>query len=501
MRFSEFKTVIVESQGGIFRRAQEVSQGAEIRFKNAENNNEIKLQSAEVFPQEGEYQSYEQLDQEITAFLAMFQVAPEQVQYAGKPESSRAALVSVWTDEETRTPMAFVKLVKKRGSGAAPILQTNADFKKDFGYGAQNKTAQRATFKLKPIDIVTSDSWLNVNGIVDSVKSVVQNRSDLEPLLKEGIFTMLENVQNGSTNPAPGMGKYKSSLEIDLGETAAPIALITGNFIGGDYKEAEKYLLAPLGLTWGDLSEVLYPGKGNENLYDSYIKLDESSKLKVSSKDGKGGAAASITGLVEEVSKYPEKFADVLKNKKFVKVFNLLKIIANPENRYWNRANKGINGPLILAVDHFKIIEDNEAQLIVKLINSKTNIPAPQALKQGLITPTLGGLINAKGAKYEDPGYNLGFHILACVAKTIANECNGDPSTGNLFRALLERSNMIQVKTTVKTTKLSGMDDGAAFTNFQVVYPPIFSGQFLMEADNNYMATRMPIGPLSFKIK
>jgi hypothetical protein len=60
---------------------------------------------------------------------------------------------------------------------------------------------------------------------------------------------------------------------------------------------------------------------------------------------------------------------------------------------------------------------------------------------------------------------------------------------------------MIQVKTTVKTTKLKDMEDGAAFTNFTVVYPPIFTGQFLMEADNNYMATRLPIGPLSFKIK
>jgi hypothetical protein len=502
MRFFEFKqTPIKESQGGIFRRAQEVEQGAEVRFKNAQNNQEIKLQSAEVFPQEGEYQTYEELDQQITAFLAMFEVAAEDVQYSGKPETSRAALVSVWTDLATGTPLAFIKLAKKKGEGAAPILQTNADFKKDFGYGAQNKTAQRATVKLKPTDILQSDTWLSVDGVIDSVKSVVQNRSDLDTVFKEGVYTMLENVTNGSTTPAPGMGKYQSSLEIDLGETAAPLALITGNFVGGDYIKAEQYLLKPLDLTWSDLAEVLFPSAGNEHIYDSYIKLDETSRLKISSKDKKGGAAASITGLVAEVTKNPEKFADVLRNKKFAEVFKLLKIVANPENRYWTRSNKGINGPLILGVDHYQLITDEDAKLIVKLIQSKDRTPPAQALEQGTISQTLYDLTSAKGAKFEDPSYNLGSHLLAALAKTIANQANKDPSTGNLFRALLERSNMIQIKTTVKTTKLKDMEDGAAFTNFTVVYPPIFTGQFLMEADNNYMATRLPIGPLSFKIK
>ena len=501
MRFSEFKSPIKESQGGIFRRAQEVEQGSEIRFKNAENNQEIRLQTAEVFPQAGEYKTYEELDQQVSAFLAMFEVTPENVQYSGSPEKSRAALVSIWTDVETGNPLAFIKLAKKKGEGVAPIKQTNADFKKDFGYGAQNKTAQRATVKLKPTDILQADAWLSVDGVINSVKSVVENRSDLDPEFKAGISTMLENVAAKNNQPVPGMAQYESSLEIDLGETAAPIALITGNFVSGDYQKAEEYLLAPLELSWKDLTEIKFPSAGNEHIYDSYIKLSETNRLKISSKDKKGGAAASITGLVAEVTTNPEKFEDVFQNKKFVEIFDILKIIANPENRYWTRKNKGINGPLILGVDNFQLITDEEAQIIVKLIQTKNKIPAPMAAKRGIISQTLLDLTTAKGAKYEDPSYNLGCHLLAALAKNIANKVNSDPSTGHLFRALLERSNMIQIKTTVKTTKLNNQADGAAFTNFTVVYPPIFTGQFLMEADNNYMATRLPIGPLSFKIK
>ena len=118
------------------------------------------------------------------------------------------------------------------------------------------------------------------------------------------------------------------------------------------------------------------------------------------------------------------------------------------------------------------------------------------ALKQRMITSNLHGLIKVKGAKFDDPAYNLGYHLLACVAKNIANIVNKDSSTSELFRAILERSNMVQVKTSVKKT-----GDGASFNQFTVIYPPIFSGTFLMIADNNYMATRKPIAPLSFAIK
>jgi hypothetical protein len=85
---------------------------------------------------------------------------------------------------------------------------------------------------------------------------------------------------------------------------------------------------------------------------------------------------------------------------------------------------------------------------------------------------------------------------MACVAKNIDNIVNENKNTDILFRAILERSNMVQVKTTVRK-----MGDGAAFTDFKVIYPPIFQGKMIMVADNNYMATRMPIAPLSFAIK
>jgi hypothetical protein len=497
MRFYEFK--INESQGGIFRRAQEVGQGAEVRFKHAEHNNEISLVSAQMVPPTGSFENEDELNQGLQDYLASNGVAQEKTQFSGNPKTALAGLVSIWKDVETEELQAFVKLVKKPGTGAAPVLQTNADFKKSFGYGAQGKTAQRATLKLKPKDVVPSDTWLGVSTIPSAVESFIASRSDFDDEMKEGLFNLVQNVSTGTDEPVAGMGQYETSLEVDFGETAAPIALITGNFVSGDYRAAEEGLLAPLGLTWASLKQVLYPSAGGEKIYDSYIKLDSNNNLKISSKDKKGGAAASITGLVDAVNKTPEKFQDIFENKKWAKTFEILKTIASAPSVYWGTAtqgNKGINGPLILAVDTFKFITDNEARTIVKLMKDNTRLHPDTALKQRMITSNLHKLVQVKGAKYEDPAYNLGFHLLACVAKNISNIVNKDSTTSDLFRAILERSNMVQVKTTVKKT-----NDGAAFNKFQVIYPPIFNGTFLMVADNNYMATRKPIAPLSFAIK
>jgi len=496
MRAVEF---ITESQGGIFRRAQEVGQGAEVRFKNAQTNHEILLVSADMVPPKGAFSTEEELDQGLQDYLSQA-IGPDfmqKTQFSGNPKQARAGLVSVWKDAESEDLVAFIKLVKKPGTGAAPVLQTNADFKKDFGYGAGGKTAQRQTLQLKPKDVVTPDSWLTVQGVTSSLQETLSHRRDLQDDFKQGLIQLVSNVQKGVSQPVPGMGEYETSLEVDFGETAAPVSLITGNFATGDYLKAEEGLLAPLGLKWGNLKQILYPAAGGEKIYDSYLRIEGGNYLKVSSKDKKGGAAASITGLVDEFTKDPEKYNDILTNKNFGNLIQMLKIIANPENRYWNRPNKGINGPLILGVDAFKFIDDNDAKIIVSLMDSPNSRMHPdEAFKNKIITGNLHKLIPVKGAKYQDPAYNLGFHLMACVAKNIANIVNQDSNTDKLFRSILERSNMVQVKTSVKKT-----GDAAAFTQFQVIYPPIFQGRFLMIADNNYMATRKPIAPLSFAIK
>jgi hypothetical protein len=202
MRFYEFK--INESQGGIFRRAQEVSQGAEVKFKNAETNKEISLQSADMLPSTGVFETEAELDKSLQQYMSQKGINLSNVQFTGNPKTAKAALVSVWKDLETNTLISFVKLVKKPGEGASPVKQTNAEFKKEFGYGAQGKTAQRATLKLKPKDVTTPDSWLNFRQIPNLVQAKINGRTDLDEELKTGLVELIKNLTAGAATPVQG---------------------------------------------------------------------------------------------------------------------------------------------------------------------------------------------------------------------------------------------------------------------------------------------------------
>jgi hypothetical protein len=91
------------------------------------------------------------------------------------------------------------------------------------------------------------------------------------------------------------------------------------------------------------------------------------------------------------------------------------------------------------------------------------------------------------------------------VATGSANKVNKDYKTDAFFKAVLERSNMLQVKTslTQKATKDAegNATSGAYFSNFEVIYPPVFSGTIKLDASGNFYATRRPVGKMGFAIR
>jgi hypothetical protein len=474
MRARDF---ILESEGGIIRRAQEVSQGKTITFAKGEQR--INLDSTMVIPADPEvrYDSEPELEQGLKDALA--ELGNPNVQYFGKATNkSGAALITIWTTADQQK-IAFVKFANAKKAGAFPITWTNADFGRETGYQqADNKIAERAQFKLKPTDLFQTDVDLNILDLPNSLKE----RSDLSPEINQQIKSLLENVATGRNTPVPGAEQYLSTYEIDLGESAAPIALSTGRFVSGSYQEAEQALLAPIGLKWTDIQSVIFPGSGSQHLYDSYLRLDKGNTLKVSSKDKKGGAAAAVTGLIKDIEENPERFASVTSNRKFQEILKIVKIVAE---------NSAVDGPLKLAVQ-FELIDATEAAEIKNRWGKGLKY-TPDAVWAK--TPGIVAALKRKGAKFEDPAYDFGYHMLAGVAELVADRINQMPGVSDFFKAVLERSTMVQVK-----ARMQKSGNGAAFTNFQVIYPPVFEGSIKVVASNNYMATRRPIGKLSFKI-
>jgi hypothetical protein len=468
--------IITESEGGIIRRAQEVSQGKPITF--AKDDKKINLVSTTVIPEtELKYETQPELEQGLKDALAALG-NPIVYYYSKVQGKSGAALITSWEDENKK-PIAFVKFANTKKAGAFPITWTNADFGRETGYKqTDNKIAERAQFNIKPNMLFNTD----VDIPVATLSKQIKDKPDLSPEINQQIKQLLTNVQTNSTTPVVGADQYATTYEVDLGESAAPIALVTGNFVTGSYREAEAALLTPIGLTWRSIKSVLFPGGGSNLLYDSYLRLNKTTSLKVSSKDKKGGAAAAVTGLLKDIQENPTRFADVTNNSEYQAILKIINTIAS---------NSAITGPLELAVQ-FNFIADTDATNIQQNLGKgiKYNPQLPWAT-----TPGVQSAFKRKGAKFEDPAYDMGYHALAGIAELVADHLNNMPGMSNFFKAVLERSTMIQVKSSI--AKSSG---GAFFNSFKVIYPPAFDGIIKVVAGNNYMSTRRPIGKISFKI-
>jgi len=472
MREFEF---LSESSGGIIRRAQEVAQGKPVTFAKGEDK--ISLVSTVTVPEDANsYKTKEELDEGIQAALA--DNGNPTVMWSKETKAGGAALITIWKDTNNKL-IAFIKTAKAKASGAFPIVWTNADFGRDTGYQQiESKIAERAQFNLKPQEILPPNVGLSVSAILQALN--LEGNKNLPDDAKQQIPQLLQNVLEGKKDPVAGAAKYSTTYEVDLGEAAAPIALATGNFVTGNYKEAEASLLAPLKLSWKDLTTVIFPKGGSNLLYDSYLKINKDTTLKISSKDKKGGAAAAVTGLMKDIENNPERFKNISDNKDFQEILGYVKIISD------NRAD---TGPLVLA-QKFGMITEEEKNIILGNLGKGMKFNAKQTFSSGITAA-----LKRKGARYHDLAYDLGFHQLAGVAELVADRLNQLPNISDFFKAVLEKSTMVQVKSNMQKS-----GDDAAFTAFQVTYPPVFDGTILVKAGNNYMATRRPIGKISFKI-
>lgn len=522
MRAKEF--ILIESEGGMARRAEEASRGKRIAFKNADGN-VINMIASQVFPQDADRRDdYQELVPEIMDYVKANNVAVSNaltlppVAGLSVPEKSGAALVMIFKDESSQKNVAWIALKPAKKPGAYPIFLQTKQFSDLTGYvqlsgkkGEEDKISgvqQRALTNLKPVGILPTNITIAVDDIPTQVQGTIQGRDDLADDIKQQVVQLLEAVASGSSNPIPGAGDYAKSYEIDLGETAAPISLIKKKFLSGAWQQAE----AGMGLKFDSAIGVEFPNDPAEKLYDSYLKFEGGGAgeiiIRVSSKDKQGGAKASVSGVVDDISKYPDRYAglfDPKVNPGFDVLLDIVNIIKDPDMKYvatstqWKR-NGSIAGALELGVK-VGVIDGEQATRILEIIDGDQ-----QQISDEELGADLKALLAYKGTDDNTrPDYRIGWHLLAAVATGSANKVNKDYKTDAFFKAILERSNMLQVKTTLaqKPTKDAegNPSSGAYFSNFEVIYPPVFTGTIKLDASSNFYATRRPVGKMGFSIR
>jgi hypothetical protein len=516
MRAKEF---LWESEGGMSRRAEEAGRGKNVRFRNADGNI-ISILSSRVLPEPGDEQDEApDLIQQVIDYVASEGIAVADAltlpPTAGMvtPDKAGAALVLTFQDETSNKKIAYIALKATKKAGAYPIFLQTKLFSDLTGYvqlsgkaGEENQVAgvqQRALTNLKPVGILPTNTEIAVDDIPSQVQNTIQNREDLTDDIKQQVVELLSEVAAGSVNPVPGAGDYAKSYEIDLGETAAPIALVKQKFLSGDWRQAEE----GMNIQFANIRGVEFPNDPAEKLYDSYLIVDDNSLIRVSSKDKAGGAKASVSGVVDDIANYPERYEglfDPAVNPGFDKILEIVESIKSPDmsivagSTRWRR-NGSIAGALQVGITA-SVITSEQAASIVEIIDSDQQYKTDEELGD------LKALLTLKGTDDNTrPDYRIGWHLLAAVAAGAADAINKSYRIDAFFKAVLERSNMIQVKTTLKKAAVKNAEgkdtNGAYFSNFEVIYPPVFTGTIRLDASSNFYATRVPVGKMGFAIK
>ena len=502
-----FEFLLVEAQGGMWDRMLEKKSGANIQFLNG--NQTYELVDVAVFPQDQrlKYESdpenpetptTDSMKADIDQYLQAQGAAVQK--YIGAKKNSGAAMVVIIGDQTKK--IAFVKFVKEKKSVHPPIYWQTSVFTQDTGWSQTGKgksaTAKAAEVKISPYDFVKPGRY-QITALPGLIEQNLNSRPDTYPQnLKVGLPALIDDLIK-NTGPVPNLDQYADQVEVVFGESAAPIALSLNKRVSGAYAEAEKNLLGPLGLSWASFKEVSF-GAFGEKIGDSFLWAGET-KIIISSKNKTGGAAASLTGAMETLDKFSEEFGPgTTFYDKYQDILPTLQVL------HTQQAIPGV----LSACELQQIITKEEKDFIVSIYGKGTgseeelqnfpNLPTVYKAKSFIGSKVVNAkgqsVISKQGVDLSNTKFQMGYHLLGNCAKLLKIKLNKDSALmTDFFKAVLNKAAMVQVYT--DTARSS---QGISFSDFNVVWPPTFTGSIQIESDH-YTSNAKPSKKLSFVFK
>ena len=486
--------VLAEAAGGMSKRWLE-SQQSPIYFLDAQGNR-YTIDNLVLFPLEQPFLPVAELGAELEDFISQMGLTKQNITFVNRMPAKQGAGMLIIMKNQNGKLFPFFKFFPKREMDTLGMHYSPADFERDTGLawqqtrmagtGKERKEEVISRVELKPKQAVPTNTNLAISAVPAQSYTKLAADPKVGPELAQKLQTLLKNTLNGSVEPVPGLAPYERDIRVDYGEVAAPLGLVAGQHVGGSYSKVENELLRPLGVSWGSATQVFYPDAGNEPLYDSQIMWPNGEKLRISNKaEGKGGAA-STTSILEIIDKYPERFSDKDKamlapGGKYGDFVTALRTIVG---------SKGYEGPVKLALE-FEYIDETDAANALENLKNKTN-------NQRLLTPRLKKIINDTSifnAQTDKPDYKVCYNVIASLARLVVKHLNADIGlTTEFFKFMLSRANLIQVNQfTVRK------DDGVAFSKFDVIWPPVFTGKIKFSA-SDFQSNKKSTSRLAFSV-
>ena len=487
-------SVLNEAAGGMSKRWLE-SQQSPIYFLDAEGNR-YTIDNLVLFPLEQPVLPIAELGAELEDSITQMGLTKQNITFVNRMPAKQGAGMLIIMKNQKGKLFPFFKFFPKREMDTLGMHYSPADFERETGLawqqtrmagtGKERKEEVISRVELKPKQAVPTNTNLAISAVPAQSYNMLAADPKVGPELAQKLQTLLKNTLNCSVEPVPGLVQYERDIRVDFGEVAAPLGLVAGAHVGGSYQKVAAELLGPLGVSWGSATQVFYPEAGNEPLYDSQLVWSNGEKLRISNKaEGKGGAA-STTSILEIIDKYPERFS------------NKDKAMLAPDGKYGDFVTalrtiagaKGYEGPVKLAQE-FEYIDSTDAENALENLAAKTN-------DINLLTPKLQEIVNDKSifnAQTDKPDYKMCYNVIASLARLVVKHLNADIGlTTEFFKFMLSRANLIQVNQfTVRK------DDGVAFSKFDVIWPPTFTGKIKFSA-SDFQSNKKATSRLAFSV-
>ena len=326
-------------------------------------------------------------------------------------------------------------------------------------------------YKLKPSDLFPPDSEFATPA--DCVAAIGSNPSTATPGQQQAIQQIQPGMQQLLKKQYPVFSNIDtnmiSAVRDDLGETIGPIAMVQGMIRDPVLEKARQDILGPNG-TFAGMS-IFFPASKINGLVDSYLRGRDGTEVGISSK-GEKGATASAKNISDGVATAREKGMTDLLNQ----YADQVKII----ERVGSLSSRDL--PLVLGQE-FGFITRSQAEAVLSMIKS-----GARSLDAVSVSPAdkkkLQEIMDLNRPKLSNPKYNVGYHILANLAKQVVTQINQDPVFGEACLKFLNVSPIVQLH-------LKGSEGKNSYqvVGFGVKYPPDFRGVVALDAGKVYAAT------------
>lgn len=429
---------------------------------------EIKFRDLEYYPgQPGAYDSYDEMAKVGQELSKQY---PQGIIWSNKPGARSRAFAILTFDGpghgQTTSFGRFFDQIKPDMSG----LWKNNEL--PGNWQLKKATSLKGSYyKLKPSDIFPPES--KFSSPAECIAAIGSNPDTASPGQDQAIQEIRPGMQMLLKNQYPVFDNIDenmvSAVRDDLGETIGPIAMIQGMIKNPTLEKARVDILGQGGSFSG--STIYFPASKINGLVDSYLIQPGGVEVGVSSK-GESGAKASVKNIADGVERARKKDMTDLLNQ----YQDQVKII----DRVGSLASRDL--PLVLGQEN-GYIDKSQAAAILKLISSgaKTLDKVDMSSQDREV---LQALMDEYRPKTDNPKYNVGYHVLAVLAKKVMADINKDPIFGEACLKFLNTSPIVQLH-----LKGRGGKNNYAVTGFEVKYPPDFRGTVALDASKVYSAT------------